>query len=526
MSRTDAPLAAAGAAGHQAVSPSDGSPAALPPPRTALIGLTAAVGAVLLGWLIARDPEALHLSAALDATGIGILLGAVAACMVAVRAPSLGLHLLVGFVWLNLSQVMVRHHDVPSVLQVLVLPLFLAAWADGRSRTARAGTWPWSPTALLAAYTGLLLLSTTWARNPSLADARTLDVFKAGVLFVVIVLLASTRARVRVAAMVTVASGTVLAGLGVLQHVTGDFTNDHWGLARIKLAQIHDQVVEPRIAGPLGDPNFFAQILLVLVPVALALTWSSRRVGGRVAGYGAAAVLVAGTVLTYSRGGALALAVVLILALLSRGLGARRLLVGLALLSVLVLSLPRDFTRRLLTLGEILPGSDEVLDPDSSFGKRRLMVAVAWRMFLDRPLLGVGAGNYTARFPEYVEEVSSVAREYEPDGPNYPHSLYLEVLAETGLAGLALFGLALAACFAGLARARAAFGEAGLAAELALARGLEIALIGYLLSSVFLHGHHIRYLWLLLALAASLYRVSRTGGATPGQEPEKQPCAP
>lgn len=496
------------------------------PPQTAAAAAAAALlGAVVLGGLVAHDSEALHLGAALDAAGIGMLLGAVAACVLAIRAPAAGLYLLVGFVYLNLSQVLVRQHDVPSVLQVLVVPLFLAAWADARSRPGRAGGWPGSLALLLAAYTGLLLLSTTWARDPALADARTFEVLKAGVLFTAVVLLAVTPERLRGAALAAVLAGSILAALGVLQHITGDFSSDYWGLARIKLAHIHGETFEPRIAGPLGDPNFFAQILLVLVPVALALAWNARRHGSRVLLHGAAALLIAGTVLTYSRGGALALAVVLLLSLLARGLGIRRLIAGIALLGVLALSLPKDFTRRLTTLAQILPGSEEVLNPDSSFGKRRVLTAVAWRMFLDRPLLGVGAANYTVRFPEYVEEVGSVAREYEGDGPNYPHSLYLEVLAETGLAGLALFGLAVAACFSCLRRARAAFAVAGRVCEVRLARAFEISLVGYLLSSVFLHGHHIRYLWLLLALSAALYRVSQAQAASAEAQPEDRRCA-
>jgi hypothetical protein len=45
---------------------------------------------------------------------------------------------------------------------------------------------------------------------------------------------------------------------------------------------------------------------------------------------------------------------------------------------------------------------------------------------------------------------------------------------------------------------------AGDARSVALARGFEIAVVGFLLSSLFLHGHYSRYLWMLFGFAAAL----------------------
>jgi putative inorganic carbon (hco3(-)) transporter len=352
------------------------------------------------------------------------------------------------------------------------------------------------------------LASTAWAGEPALATAMAMELAKALVLFCAVVGLASAPHRVRIATTVMVAAGTLLAVLGVFQTATGDFGNSFGGLARIKYAHIHGAVFEPRIAGPIGDPNFFAQILIPLVPLALALAWGTRNPRLRAAAFAAAGVLIAGTVLTYSRGAAVALAVVLALSLLAHGVRPRRLAAGLILLLLLVPLAPDGFARRLTTIAQVLPGSEEVLRPDSSFGKRRVVTGVAWRMFVDRPLLGVGAGNYTTRFHDYVEEVGSAVREYEADEAHYAHSLYLEIAAETGALGLLAFGAVLVVCFVSLRRARDRFRDRGLEPHALLARGVEIALVGYLASSVFLHGHHVRYLWLLFALAAALHAVS------------------
>jgi hypothetical protein len=44
-----------------------------------------------------------------------------------------------------------------------------------------------------------------------------------------------------------------------------------------------------------------------------------------------------------------------------------------------------------------------------------------------------------------------------------------------------------------------------------LATGVQLALIGYLVSSLFLHGHFPRYLWLLFGFCAALYRLAPAG---------------
>jgi O-antigen ligase len=274
----------------------------------------------------------------------------------------------------------------------------------------------------------------------------------------------------------------------------------------VKYAQIYGDVFEPRIAGPLGDPNFYAQALVLLVPLGLSLAMSERAAHRKAIALAGTGLVVGAAALTYSRGGALALAVVLALSLLAWPLSRRRAALATGLVAVLVaLLVPAGFARRLTTLEQVWPGREAVLRPDSSLEKRRLLVGAAWRMFLDHPLAGVGAGNYTVHFESYADEVGGMARDYEePDERHYPHSLYLEIAAETGLVGLVGFGGVIAAGVVSLRRAREAFRRAGDERTAALVQGFAIALFGYLVSSLFLHGHYQRYLWLLLGFASAL----------------------
>jgi len=224
---------------------------------------------------------------------------------------------------------------------------------------------------------------------------------------------------------------------------------------------------------------------------------------------GGAGIIVTAIALTYSRGAGLAM---VCQALLLWATSRRRLRLGVlagitALLLMMVL--PSNFTRRLATVQQLMPGEHTVLHPDSSFEARKLFTHTAWQMFLDRPILGVGAGNYTEHFDEYAERVGSAVRFRSIIRAHYPHNLYLEIAAESGLVGLLLFLAIVLTSFYLLERSRWCFVATDNTYLAALARALEISLVGYLVSSLFLHGHFIRYLWLLFAFAAALDLIAK-----------------
>lgn len=477
--------------------------------------------AAAAGWLAVARPELFEVELPSSPPVLALvalaLLAAPAAFLALLRRPALALAVLVAFVYLDLSQVLVRFHGLPSLLQLLALPIAAAGLRlRGPDGTASVATR--DLTLALFAYLAVLVASTAWAADPAVAGERVAEMVKATAVYLLVALLAATPRLLRVACRAAVAAGALLAALGVWQAVTESFGNDFGGLARIKQAQIYDDVFEPRIAGPLGDPNYFAQILLVLVPIALALAWGEGSWRGergrrRLLAVAAAGLLVAGTVLTYSRGAALALALVLALAVLLRGVRPRHVAAGLAVVLVLWVFTPAGFARRLTTLREMLPGAEEVLRPDSSFAKRRLVTGAAWRMFLDQPVLGVGAGNYSTHFSRYADLVGSDARLYEEPGEvNYPHNLYLEVAAETGAVGLAAFGTLLIAAFASLVVARRRLLAAGDPRTAALAEGVGLALVGFVVTGLFLHGEFPRYLYLLLGLTGGLVLTARSPG--------------
>ena len=470
--------------------------------RTLIAFLLGAIVTVLAIRVAIAEPEIVNLNFSFTAVQMALLAAMLAGAFVIVRKPAAALVVLVAFVYLNLSEVLVREYRLPSLLQFLVLPVIVCVLLNEAGGLRRLLRNPVS--CLILGYTLALFATTVFARDRELADDRATSNLKGVILFLLVGVLATSASRMRLALLAAVSAGALLSALAVIQAITGDFSNEFGGLARIKFAHIYGERFEPRLAGPLGDPNFFAQVLLILVPVGLALGYVERNRTRKVLIFGTIALIISGALLTYSRGGAIALAAVLLLSLLSRRPRKRELVIGAVVLMVAALAIPRGFIQRLTTIEEMMPGY-QTAHPDSSFAKRKLLTAAAWQMFLDHPVIGVGAGNYTVHYDEYADRVGSEAREYDnPADAHYPHSLYLEIAAETGTVGLAIFSGIIVLVFRDLRRSRRFFLAAGDLDSAVIATGLGIALIGYLLSSLFLHGHFERYLWLMFAFATAL----------------------
>ncbi|HEY5312286.1 MAG TPA: O-antigen ligase family protein [Pirellulales bacterium] len=77
-------------------------------------------------------------------------------------------------------------------------------------------------------------------------------------------------------------------------------------------------------------------------------------------------------------------------------------------------------------------------DTAESAKLRPLLATVAWNMFLDRPLLGCGYGQYLQENSSYVED-RSTDLPLPKSRPYVQHNVWLSLLTETGLAGTLLF---------------------------------------------------------------------------------------
>ena len=98
-----------------------------------------------------------------------------------IRYSAIGVPILVTFVYLNLSETLVRYHGFPSLLQFLVLGLAFAAWL-------KRDTEKWSVvlrqriTILAIVYLLVVFASTAWAVDRGVADEKLGSMARATVL--------------------------------------------------------------------------------------------------------------------------------------------------------------------------------------------------------------------------------------------------------------------------------------------------------------------------------------------------------
>ncbi len=465
--------------------------------QVAIIFAALAVAAgVLTGKAVTYGP--------LGTMAVLALLGGGAIALGTFSAPWVGLSALVFVTYLRLSDVLIHYHHLPSIAKPLVgllLGLVLLRWALRREEPRG-----WSlPLALIGSYALVVLLSLFFAANFSTALGAVSDFVKDGIITVLVVMLLQHREDLRKVIWAMLFAGILMGSLSVYQYFSGDFDNNFGGFAQAPVLNTVGEQNEPRIAGPIGDPNFYAQILVVLFPLALNRLFSERRTLWRLLALWASIVIVLSVVFTFSRGGFLALAVVLVALSIHHKFSLVRILSVLIIMGAILPFLPGNYTARLSTLTNFLPGRGDVRN-EVSFRGRASEWMVAALMFRDHPLLGVGIRNYPEHYLDYSSRLGLDPRRENRE----PHSFYLEIAAESGLAGILVFTAIFAYLYRAIRTARKRFEQAGAREEAEMVVSFGLALLGYLTAALFIHAAFPRYFWLLVGIGLALPQVAES----------------
>jgi O-antigen ligase len=137
--------------------------------------------------------------------------------------------------------------------------------------------------------------------------------------------------------------------------------------------------------------------------------------------------------------------------------------------------------------------------------------AVAWRIFRDHPLIGIGAGNFPVVEPTYAVQNLNITRiDFVVDVPHVTHNTYLQVVTDTGLIGGLAFLLIVLAALGGAWRAARAFGRQRALRLEVMTRGLIVGSLGTLAAFMFISAEYEKQLWVLLAMLASTVTLIRS----------------
>src|SRR5205807_2193793 len=138
----------------------------------------------------------------------------------------------------------------------------------------------------------------------------------------------------------------------------------------------------------------------------------------------------------------------------------------------------------------------------------------------------VGVGNYQTSAIHYLLKPGALQRdEFIVDTPKVAHNTYLQVLAELGIVGAALFLAIIGFSLLCILRAARIFERLGDAPMELMSRALLVALCGVLAADFFISEEFSKQLWLLLGLGPALLAIAASSSRAALSRPESSPDA-
>jgi putative inorganic carbon (hco3(-)) transporter len=194
-----------------------------------------------------------------------------------------------------------------------------------------------------------------------------------------------------------------------------------------------------------------------------------------------------------------------------RMISLRQVLVLAVAIVALVSVVAPDYVSRLQSLAAVDQATAQSAQADEAIRGRATESLAALHVFRDHPVLGVGPGQF---FDRYSAAYGNALNLRFLDERRRAHNLYLEIAADTGAVGLAVFLAIVGVTIVQLWRL-AALWRRRRPELVALAEAFLLALVAYLATGMFLQLSYQRYFWFLLALAnATIWALRREEART------------
>lgn len=302
------------------------------------------------------------------------------------------------------------------------------------------------------------------------------------------------------------ATGMFMGAITGHQFVTGSFHSNYGGFAQSDELGFSEtnargvSIVRARSSGPVGEKNRFAQNMLMLLPIGIALAWIEKAWWARLLAIIATGLTAIGWGVSFSRGSIVGMAGTIVIAVFL-GYIKPRYLVGLVLAALAIVVIMPQYRERvasLLSVAQLVSKSGPSADTDGSLTGRATIMLAAARVMADHPVVGVGPGM----FPYYSRKYGQAGGFAVLEGRWQAHNLYLGVGADNGVLGLGFFLAAIGYVLVRLHRLRKQSLER-FPVYATIATAFVIVLLIYLTTGMFLHFSYIRYFWLIFGLAAA-----------------------
>lgn len=427
--------------------------------------------------------------------------------------PDIATLVVLAVLYSNAAVIAVKMHGMPSVVSIALPGLLILPLSSSLIfRREKLIVTPALP--LLFLYTMMLVIGTVFADNVAVATSTVTGFLAEGIgLYFLLTNAIRTPAMLRLSIWSLLITAACIGGLSLFQQVTGTYHNDYWGFAQMSdgafstgATTINGDVMQRRLAGPIGEQNYYAQFMLMLVPVGFFRMWSERAMVLRALALVATGLIAVGVALTFSRGAAVSFALTIAIMTFMRYIKPYQIVVVILGIALLFQAMP-EYATRLTSLDRLSGVTNQdgagIADADSSVQSRTTEMMAAGLVFLDHPLIGVGPGLFKFYYADYAELIGLRTHA----GARAAHDLYLEMAAESGVFGLTFFLLTVFVTLLGLARTR----KRCLSRHPALANtatGFLLGIVSFLVTAVFLSLAFERYFWMLLALSGATIHIS------------------
>jgi O-antigen ligase len=312
-------------------------------------------------------------------------------------------------------------------------------------------------------------LSIPLALEPARAGNSFIDFLKVVVIFIVMVNVVRSEKRLKILWVLVLVSSCLLS-IGAIYD---------YRLGRLALMGVRIQGV---IGGLFDNPNDLALHLVTMIPIALALMFSSRNPLSKIVYLISAVLITGGVVASFSRGGFLALSLGLGVFIWKLARRSRLLLgiAGAALIALFIVVAPAGYGARISTTRDdsAMARLDDL--------KRSFFIAVR------HPVFGVGMDNYI---------LFSNANKAS-------HNAYTQVASEMGFAATVFYVLFIIAPLKRLRNIeRESLETKSRRRFYYLAIGLQASLAAYMVASFFASVAYLWYIYYLVAYSVCIRRI-------------------
>lgn len=421
-----------------------------------------------------------------------------------IRQPALGFAGLLLLIFTQLNQVLDLYHEgIPSPARPLVALLVVVIFVRILLYGERPAGWI-RTSFILGLYILFLLISMVNAQDYEIARDSFVNVTQNIFIAIIIVYFIKHPESLQLALWTLIAAGIFMGTVSVFQYLTGTFGSNYWGFGGWELQQ-SGGISRQRLTGPYYNPNAYAQVLIVIIPLAIDRLWHERHLVLRLLAALGALVCILSVVFTFSRNGFVSMLFAIGLLFVLRRPNFLPSIISIALLVGVLQFIPATYLDRISSLAQISSGQAGIVTDESFRGRLSENVA-AVQMFQDHPIFGVGLNNFQFEYQDYSRRIGLDPRRELRS----PASFYLEILSEQGLFGMAIFGYLIFTVFRRLFSARNYFKHNNFYDLEFMTTALIASFGGYMFLAISKNSAYSNVYWSLVAICLSATQIVNT----------------